>query len=123
MGNPHSCRKMPRPCRIIGWEVGAERFAPRPLESPAQIETARKNERAVLHALASCGQRYVAEVSGISESRLSRMKDGGLEELCVALAAAGLKVVPADARVVTEAEYRFMAEQMVRRYQSIVDGE
>lgn len=65
----------------------------------------------------------MAEVSGISESRLSRMKDGGLEELCVALAAAGLKVVPADARVVTEAEYRFMAEQMVRRYQAIVDGE
>ena len=90
--------------------------------SPAQRETARKNERAVLHALAACGQRYVAEVSGISESRLSRMKDGGLEELCVALAAAGLKVVPADARVVTEAEYRFMAEQMVRRYQAIVDG-
>ena len=82
--------------------------------SPAQSETARKNERAVLHALAACGQRYVAEVSGISESRLSRMKDGGLEELCV---------VPADARVVTEAEYRFMAEQMVRRYQAIVDGE
>ena len=91
--------------------------------SPAQSETARKNERAVLHALAACGQRSVAEVSGISESRLSRMKDGGLEELCVALAAAGLKVVPADARVVTEAEYRFMAEQMVRRYQAIVDGE
>ena len=90
---------------------------------PRQSETARKNERTVLHALAACGQRYVAEVSGISESRLSRMKDGGLEELCVALAAAGLKVVPADARVVTEAEYRFMAEQMVRHYQAIVDGE
>ena len=89
--------------------------------SLAQIETARKNERAVLHALAACGQKAVCEAVGWSESKISRMKDGELEALCKAIAFAGLKLVPEDARIVTRAEYLFMAEQMVKHYQAIVD--
>lgn len=89
--------------------------------SPTQRETARKNERAVLHALASCGQKAVCEAVGWSESKISRFKDGGLEECCAALACIGLKIVPADACTVTRAERRFMAEQMIKRYQAIVD--
>ena len=43
--------------------------------SPAQQEIARKNERAILHALAVVSQKRVADLSGISETRLSRLKE------------------------------------------------
>lgn len=89
--------------------------------SPSQAETARNNERAILHALAAVSQKKIAELSGVSESRLSRVKDGGLEQYCAALAAMGLKVVPADARIVTPCEYKFMAQQMVAHYQGVLD--
>ena len=79
--------------------------------SPAQQEIARKNERAILHALAVVSQKRVAELSDISETRLSRLKDGDLEKYCVALAALDLKLVPADAAIVTRAERKFMAEK------------
>lgn len=57
-------------------------------------ERARKNLQSILQALATVGQASVAEAIGVSESTVSRMKDGELERLAQLLAALGLKVVP-----------------------------
>ena len=89
--------------------------------STTQEKTARNNERTILHALAVVTQKRVSEMTGVSESRISRMKDGDLETLCAGLAALNLKLVPADAYVVSEVEYRFMAEQMIRHYQAVIE--
>ena len=42
---------------------------------PLTDEIARKNERVILHALAGVTARHVCEVSGLSESSLSRLKE------------------------------------------------
>ena len=89
--------------------------------SPKQTETARNNERLILRHLAALSQKGLSDVMGWSESKVSRMKDGELEDLCAALAALDLKIVPLDACVVTPAERKFMAEQMILHYQKILD--
>lgn len=91
--------------------------------SHCQNEIARKNERAILHALAAVSQKAVCDAVGLSETKISRLKDGSLEQYCAALAFMGLKIVPIDVVTVTRAERRFMAEQMVKHYQAIVDEE
>ncbi len=59
------------------------------------IELARASERSILHALADTGQSAVANRLGVSESTVSRMKDGQIESICRLISACGLKVVPA----------------------------
>lgn len=68
--------------------------------SPLITETTRKNEAAMIRALASVGQKNVAELLGISEATVSRWKDGDLEKTAKSLAAMGLKVVPVDAETI-----------------------
>jgi hypothetical protein len=63
---------------------------------PAIAERSRKNEKAVLQALARVSQTRVAEQMAVSESTVSRFKDGGIEQACLFLAACGLKVVPLE---------------------------
>jgi Bacteriophage CII protein len=67
-----------------------------PEVSPSASDASRKIERAILHALAEHGQAHAASVMGVSESSVSRMKDGQIEALSKLLAAIGLKVVPAQ---------------------------
>ena len=69
-----------------------------PACSPAIAESARKVETAVLKALAGTSQARVAELMGVSESTVSRFKDGGIEQLASLLAACGLKVVSTDSQ-------------------------
>lgn len=64
--------------------------------SSAIAENARKNERVILQGLARVSQTKVAELMGASETKVSRFKDGGLEEIGALLAACGLKAVPDD---------------------------
>lgn len=64
--------------------------------SPAIAETARKNERSVLHAFARVSQTRIAEQLGVNDSTVSRLKGDHLELLCALLAACGLKVVPTE---------------------------
>lgn len=64
--------------------------------SSAIAENARKNEKAVLQAFARVSQTRVAEAMGVSDSTVTRLKEGGIEQACVLLAACGLKVVPTD---------------------------
>lgn len=89
--------------------------------SPEQTAIARKNERVILHRLAEVSQKAVCDMTGISETRMSRLKEGGLEQFCAALAAMNLKVVEADACLVTPAERKFMAEKMIEHYQHVLD--
>lgn len=61
-------------------------------------ERSRKNERTILQHLARHGQNVVAEKMGISESKVSRFKNGELAEMAGFLAAIGLKVVPEEVK-------------------------
>lgn len=58
-------------------------------------ERSRKNVQVVLQALAVTGQAEVARHMGVSESTVSRMKDGTIDQLGALMAHLGLKVVPA----------------------------
>lgn len=58
-------------------------------------ERSRKAECLVLRRLASVGQVHVAEALNVSESTVSRMKEGARQWIDL-LDACGLKVVPAD---------------------------
>jgi hypothetical protein len=58
-------------------------------------EMTRKIERVILHSLADTGQAKAATLMGLSESTVSRMKDGQIHAICQLISACGLKVVPA----------------------------
>lgn len=58
-------------------------------------DRARKNEAAMLKALATFGQAHLADLMGVSESQISRQKSSGdLAKTAEMLAHLGLKVVP-----------------------------
>lgn len=58
-------------------------------------DRSRKNESAILHALASVGQANLATGMEVSESFISRLKSNGdLGKTAKMLALLGLKVVP-----------------------------
>lgn len=67
-----------------------------PEASPTLREQSRKNETAMLQRLAAVGQRPVAEALNVSESTVSRWKDGDLERTALLLAYLGLQIVPTD---------------------------
>lgn len=69
--------------------------------SPQIAETARKNERTILRALAERSQVRVAELLGTSETTVSRADKSAMAAF---LAAAGLKAVPAE-RVCLDPRY------------------
>jgi hypothetical protein len=60
---------------------------------------AREIETQILRALAKSGQSNVAKVLGLSESSVSRLKDGHFETMSRQLAALGLRVVPSEWRM------------------------
>ncbi len=62
--------------------------------SPAIAARSRKNFTAILQGLATVGQAKAAELTGLSETKVSRFKTTDLEELAALMAACGLKCVP-----------------------------
>lgn len=62
--------------------------------------SARKIESMMLRALATNGQKKVAKALGLSESTVSRWKEGDLYRMALSLVAMGLKAVPEDAEVI-----------------------
>lgn len=65
-------------------------------------ETARENHRILLQRLADVGQKTVAEIVGITESKMSRLKDttegkGDLELFASLAAVMGIKLTDVDA--------------------------
>lgn len=65
-----------------------------------QADAARKIEALMLQGLAANGQKNVAQALGLSESTVSRWKDGDLYKMALSLVAMGLKAVPADAEMI-----------------------
>jgi hypothetical protein len=59
--------------------------------SPLIAERSRKNASAILRAFAAAGQNKVADLSGVSETLISRWN---VDQVAAVLAAAGVKVVP-----------------------------
>lgn len=73
--------------------------------SPEQQARARKTHSTILHALASAGQKPVADALGKSEATISRLKSEDLETFAAFLTAIGMKVVPLDAHCYPAAHY------------------
>lgn len=59
-------------------------------------EKARKFETLLLQRLASVGQRPVADALSVSESTVSRLKEGAISQFSSLLPLLGLKVVPIE---------------------------
>ena len=76
--------------------------------SPSMRESARKIESSLLQRLSSVGQVTVAKSMDVSESTISRLKDGQIAVVAQLLAALGLKLVPADFKVVDPARAQAM---------------
>ena len=73
--------------------------------SPEILVLSRKNNANFLQAIDSKKAVNIAEMMGVSESAISRLKSSGtLSMVCMALACAGLKVVPHDAIVSIQPE-------------------
>lgn len=64
--------------------------------SPDALARSRKNASLILQRLASLGQAAVADSLGVSESTVSRWKDGDIEKTALTLAVLGLRVVRED---------------------------
>lgn len=82
-------------------------------------ERSRKNETAILSALAERSQVRVAELLGTSESTISLMKkDGRIEQMAAFLSSLGLKLV-VEAADVYEPDYvnalRTLAAEGIKR--------
>lgn len=76
--------------------------------SPSMRESARKIETSLLRRLSSVGQVTVAQAMHVSEATVSRLKDGQIAAVSQLLAALGLKLVPADFKVVDPARAQAM---------------
>lgn len=85
--------------------------------SPAVSERARKIESAVLQGLASQGQVTAAKALGVSESAISRLKDGQIHVVAQLLAYLGLKVVPEQVKCVDPE----VAHAMFKIYSAAID--
>lgn len=68
--------------------------------SSSQRDSARKIESSLLQRLSAVGQVTVAKAMDVSESTISRLKDGQITAVAQLLAALNLKLVPADFKVV-----------------------
>lgn len=86
---------------------------------PLLPETARKINATILHQLASVGQTKVAEVLGVSESTVSRMKEKELPEIALLLDALGLKAVPRAHRCYDEKSLAAIIELAKQRMAQI----
>jgi hypothetical protein len=62
------------------------------------VSAAQEIEAAILKRLASIGQANVARTCGLSETTVSRWKDGDIRKVATTLAALGLKAVPRDVK-------------------------
>lgn len=72
--------------------------------SPDMDARAREFESLVLSQLLSTGQKAIADAIGLSESTVSRWKEGDIERWCKVLALLDLQVVP-KAAVLVHGDY------------------
>lgn len=73
--------------------------------SPEILEQSRKNTAHFLQAIDKTTAVAIAEMMGVHESTISRLKSSGtLSLVCLAMACAGMKVVPMEAIVYLQPE-------------------
>ncbi|GAB3484307.1 CII family transcriptional regulator [Azotobacter salinestris] len=72
--------------------------------SPEQDARAREFESLILSQLLSVGQKHVADAIAVSESTVSRWKEGEIERWSKVISLLGLQLVPQHA-VVVSADY------------------
>jgi transcriptional regulator with XRE-family HTH domain len=78
---------------------------------------AHKNETLVLHTLQRVTGKAVAEIMEVSETTVSRFKNGELKEWAAFLAALGLKIVPSSLKCYDQKEIEAVL-LFARRYMS-----
>jgi hypothetical protein len=66
-------------------------------------ETAQRNYTTALKALAELSQTRAAELMGVSDTTVCRLKSSELEQICTLLAACCLRVTPTSCEVYDEA--------------------
>lgn len=81
-------------------------------------ERSRKIERIILQRLADKTQTAVAVELGLSESKISRIKNDDLPEIANLLRCLGLKVVPDDSLEVSQAELKSI-KTLAKKYLEI----
>lgn len=64
------------------------------------IARSRKTAATILQRLSSVGQAALADALGVSESTISRWKDGDIEKTAITLTVLGLRVVRDDEQTV-----------------------
>lgn len=85
-----------------------------PISNQGPTARAREIESLILRRLSSVGQRQVAEAIGLSESTVSRWKEGEIERWSKVLVLLGLQVVPDDVKC-HPAEYIESLKTLSRR--------
>jgi hypothetical protein len=71
-------------------------------------ELARRGYSAFLKAIAERRQGDIANAMGLSDTNVSELKTKHMERCIALLAHCGLKLAPADARVLPEVTYQFL---------------
>lgn len=82
-------------------------------------ERTRKNEAAILRALASAGMLAVAGHLNVDESTVCRWKDKLIGQMAGLLAVCGLKVVPATMRCFDPADIEAILHQAHKYMESV----
>lgn len=85
-------------------------------------ETARKGLALALQRLSAVGQNAVAEALGVSEATVSRLKNDALEQVVLALAVSGIKLVPGEVRCylpTTIEPFLALAKQRMAQLESV----
>jgi hypothetical protein len=77
-------------------------------------ESARKIETQLRNALAEMGQARVADKMNVSESNVSRMKDGDIEKFALFAAALNLSILPPGYRPISNDDFKVLQYAAVR---------
>lgn len=86
-------------------------------------ESARKIETHLRNALAEMGQARVADKMNVSESTISRLKDGSIENLALFIAALNLNVIGKDQVVISKTDLQVLRHLAARGLPQIGGGQ
>jgi len=88
------------------------------LEKP-HASARKSTESKLREAMAHEGHKVIAEAVGFDSSNVSRLLSGdqttSFQRLCKIIDAAGLKLVPADARTIDPEDHKTLAKYAIKR--------
>ena len=85
-------------------------------------ESARKIETHLRNQLAEMGQARVADKMNVSESTISRLKDGSIDNLALFIAALNLNIVGKDQVVISKTDLQVLRHLAARGLPQIGGG-